>query len=476
MSNRITPDNITSLGPKEIFVFGSNKEGRHDGGAARFATDNFGAIYGQGQGLQGQSYAIDSMSGLDVLRTEVEAFIAFAKLHPDLTFLVTPIGCGIAGHTPEEVAPLFESGRFLNNIHFPRSFWDSFGPIKSHKVTHSDMTCRPDQRKPFQYEIGVNYIHNGPVKLCGEGFHSCLQPQHCFNYYSFDRQNRVFEVEISGVIDCGEDKIASEKIRFIREIPWEEVLLLVNTGVANTGHSNTGDRNTGNSNTGDRNTGDWNTGNSNTGDRNTGDWNTGDRNTGYRNTGDRNTGNSNTGDRNTGYRNTGDRNTGDRNTGDWNTGDWNTGDRNTGNSNTGDRNTGDWNTGYRNTGYSNTGNRNTGLFCTEDALFPIFDEPSDWTEEQFLQSKVYSLLCQVETKQWVPEHLMSDEEKKANKGWKTAEGFVRDTPFKQAFQDKWHNWDKESRQAFLDLPNFDAAKFEHITGVSVTPDKTTVDR
>ena len=391
MSNRITPDNITSLGPKEIFVFGSNKEGRHDGGAARFATDNFGAIYGQGQGLQGQSYAIDSMSGLDVLRTEVEAFIAFAKLHPDLTFLVTPIGCGIAGHTPEEVAPLFESGRFLNNIHFPRSFWDSFGPIKSHKVTHSDMTCRPDQRKPFQYEIGVNYIHNGPVKLCGEGFHSCLQPQHCFNYYSFDRQNRVFEVEISGVIDCGEDKIASEKIRFIREIPWEEVLLLVNTGVANTGHSNTGDRNTGNSNTGDRNTG-------------------------------------------------------------------------------------DWNTGYRNTGYSNTGNRNTGLFCTEDALFPIFDEPSDWTEEQFLQSKVYSLLCQVETKQWVPEHLMSDEEKKANKGWKTAEGFVRDTPFKQAFQDKWHNWDKESRQAFLDLPNFDAAKFEHITGVSVTPDKTTVDR
>ena len=452
MSNRITPDNITTLGPKEIFVFGSNKEGRHDGGAARFATDNFGAIYGHGQGLQGQAYAIDSMSGLDALRTEAEAFIAFAKQHPDLTFLVTPIGCGIAGYTPEEVTPLFESGRFLDNIHFPRSFWDAFAPVKSHKVTRSDMTCQPKENKPpFQYQIGVTYFHDGQVKVCGEGFHSCLQPQHCFNYYSFDRQNRVFEVEISGVIDCGEDKIASEKIHFIREIPWEEVLLLVNTGVDNTGHSNTGDRNTG----------DWNTG----------DWNTGDRNTGDRNTGNRNTGNRNTGDRNTGNRNTGNWNTGYRNTGDRNTGDWNTGDRNTGN-----RNTGDWNTGNWNTGYSNTGNRNTGLFCTEDAPFPIFDQPSDWTEEQFLQSKVYSLLCQVDTKQWVPEHLMSDEEKKANKGWKTVEGFVRNIPFKQAFQDKWHNWDKMSRQAFLDLPNFDAGKFEHITGVRVTPDKTTADR
>lgn len=125
------------------------------------------------------------------------------------------------------------------------------------------------------------------------------------------------------------------------------------------------------------------------------------------------------------------------------------------------------NTGHSNTGYGNTGNRNTGLFCTEDAPFPIFDQVSGWTEEEFLQSKVYSLLGQVDTKLWVPEYLMSEEEKVANRGWKTAEGFVRDIPFKQAFQDRWHNWGNGSRQAFLDLPNFDAEKFEHITGVKV---------
>jgi hypothetical protein len=250
-----------------------------------------------------------------------------------------------------------------------------------------------------------------------------------------------------------------------------------NTGYSNTGDRNTGDRNTGNWNTGDRNTGDrntgnWNTGDSNTGDSNTGNWNTGDRNTGYsntgdRNTGDRNTGNWNTGDRNTGDRNTGNWNTGDRNTGDRNTGNWNTGDSNTGNWNTGNWNTGNWNTGNRNTGYSNTGDRNTGLFCTGKAPFPIFNKPSSWTEEDFLNSRAYSLLCQVDTKMWIYSENMTPEEKEKNPSHKTCGGYLKDIPFKEAFQNQWHNWNESNRKAFKDLPNFDAAIFEEITGVKI---------
>ncbi|HEY5225014.1 MAG TPA: hypothetical protein VIJ18_18450 [Microbacteriaceae bacterium] len=98
---------IERLAPNEVFVFGSNANGFHGGGAARFAADHFGAVWGQGHGLQGQSYAIDTMSGLDVLTAEVRTFLEFAGQHPELRFLVTEIGCGIAGYIPADIAPLF---------------------------------------------------------------------------------------------------------------------------------------------------------------------------------------------------------------------------------------------------------------------------------------------------------------------------------------------------------------------------------
>ena len=98
---------IDSLEPGEVFVFGSNAAGAHGGGAARFAYDRFGAVWGQSEGLQGQSYAIDTMSGLQVLGTQATAFIAFARQHPERRFLVTEVGCGIAGYTPAEVAGYF---------------------------------------------------------------------------------------------------------------------------------------------------------------------------------------------------------------------------------------------------------------------------------------------------------------------------------------------------------------------------------
>ena len=124
-SKRITPDYITSLKPNEIFVFGSNLAGMHGGGAARMARLYFGAVLGNGDGPQGQSYAIPTMQGgVETIQPYVDKFVSYAKAHPEQTFLVTPIGCGIAGFTPDDIAPLFEKAVDVENIHLPQSFWE----------------------------------------------------------------------------------------------------------------------------------------------------------------------------------------------------------------------------------------------------------------------------------------------------------------------------------------------------------------
>ena len=124
MYNRpFTPEFITELKPNEVFVFGSNLQGMHAGGAARIAMDRFGAQWGQGVGLQGQSYAIPTMQGgVETIKPYVDEFIVFAKVHPEYIFLVTPIGCGIAGFTAEEIAPLFSQAKDIENILLPESF------------------------------------------------------------------------------------------------------------------------------------------------------------------------------------------------------------------------------------------------------------------------------------------------------------------------------------------------------------------
>ena len=123
--HRITPDHIRTLSGNEIFVFGSNLQGMHGGGAARIAFEKFGAIMGQGVGLQGQSYAIPTMhGGPDAILPYVEDFIHFADQHPEMTFLVTRIGCGVAGFTPAEIAPLFAGAVDVENIHLPMDFWE----------------------------------------------------------------------------------------------------------------------------------------------------------------------------------------------------------------------------------------------------------------------------------------------------------------------------------------------------------------
>lgn len=117
---RTTPERITSLGANEIFVFGSNLAGMHGGGAAWVAYRKFGAIMGQGVGLQGRSYGIPTMQGgVETIKPYVDEFIEFAKSRQDLTFLVTRIGCGIAGFTDEEISPLFEKAHEVENIVLP---------------------------------------------------------------------------------------------------------------------------------------------------------------------------------------------------------------------------------------------------------------------------------------------------------------------------------------------------------------------
>lgn len=123
-AHRFTPNHIDSLQPNQIFVFGSNSAGAHYGGAARTAVQKFGAIMGQGEGLQGRSYAIPTMGTMGETEVAVQNFIAFAKQHPELTFLVTQIGCGIAGYTPHDIAPMFMQAIHVENIWLPKEFWN----------------------------------------------------------------------------------------------------------------------------------------------------------------------------------------------------------------------------------------------------------------------------------------------------------------------------------------------------------------
>ena len=124
MYNReYTPVMVTSLKKNEIFVFGSNIHGCHGGGAARYANKNFGAEWGVGEGITGQCYALPTMEGgVDYIQGKVDKFLAYANQHSELTFLVTPIACGIAGFTPQQIAPLFKDALDIKNVLLPKQF------------------------------------------------------------------------------------------------------------------------------------------------------------------------------------------------------------------------------------------------------------------------------------------------------------------------------------------------------------------
>lgn len=124
-SQQVTPDRITELGPRDAFVFGSNLMGAHGAGAARLAYERFGAQWGVGVGPTGRCYAIPTMQGpVDTIKPYVDDFIDYAIQHPETNFLVTKIGCGIAGFTCDEIAPLFRSSLGMINVALPKEFID----------------------------------------------------------------------------------------------------------------------------------------------------------------------------------------------------------------------------------------------------------------------------------------------------------------------------------------------------------------
>lgn len=147
--------------------------------------------------------------------------------------------------------------------------------MKGYKVFNPDWSCRG-----FKYEVGETYKMDKEPIPCERGFHFCKRAVDCFNYYEFDPNNKVAEVEAVGEIKSTGNKSCTNKIKILREIPWCEVLNLVNIGETCTGFGNTGCYNTGDGNTGYRNSGDYNSGNYNTGNRNSGNRNSGNRNTG----------------------------------------------------------------------------------------------------------------------------------------------------------------------------------------------------
>jgi len=123
-NHQVSPDNIDFLKSEQIFVFGSNKEGQHYGGAAAYAHKYFHAEWGVGEGITGKCYALPTMEGPEELELAVGQFTDHALADPDHNYLVTAVGCGIAGYTPEEVAPMFMEAASLPNVYLPQCFWD----------------------------------------------------------------------------------------------------------------------------------------------------------------------------------------------------------------------------------------------------------------------------------------------------------------------------------------------------------------
>lgn len=332
--------------------------------------------------------------------------------------------------------------------------------MKGYKVFKPDWTTMNN----FQWEVGKTYEHTGDLEICASGFHFCKNLVDCFQYYDFDPENKVAEVEVLGKIEVGFSarnvvhKCVTDKIKIVREIPWEEVLTLVNVG-----HENTGIANAGNYNSGRHNVGNGNTGHYNVGDNNTGDWNVGDYNSGRCNTG-----NSNSGGRNTGYNNTGNYNTGNYNNGSYNTGWRNAGSYNTGDSNIGDWNSGSYNIGDFNSGCFNACSYSIGFFNTKPSTIYMFNKPCDLSRKKINELPGITILRTFKMAGWIGPSEMSNEEKKAHHDYTVSEGYLKFNCFKEAFKNFWQELDECDRQAIKDLPNFDPVIFKSITGIDIS--------
>jgi len=300
------------------------------------------------------------------------------------------------------------------------------GVVKGFKVFNPDWTCNPNG-KPFQYEVGGIYEEDVKPMVCDRGFHFCEKAADCFNYYQFNPENKVAEVIALGEVDSDGTKSCTNKIQIVREIPWQELLEIVNTGKGCTGLCNSGNRNSG----------DCNSGNRNSGNRNSGDWNSGNRNSG-------------------------DCNSGNRNSGNRNSGDWNSGNRNSGNRNSGNRNSGDWNK----TNFSN------GCFNTVEPKIYLFNKPSEWTYRDWLNSEARYLLNQIpgDVLEYIWLDDMTDEEKAAHPEAETTGGYLKVLDNSECAVIWWRGLSDRQKNIIAAIPNFDKAIFKEITGIDVDED------
>ena len=283
--------------------------------------------------------------------------------------------------------------------------------IKGFKVFNPDWTCSPNGNTkrytcPGKFEEDVT-----PVR-CGQGMHFCKVAADCFHYYDFNPDNHVAEVAAYGEVVEEGDKCATNKLEIIREIPWAELLEMVNTGKGCAGLCNSGNRNSGNRNSGDWNSGDWNSGNRNSGNRNSGDWNSGNRNSG----------------------------------------DWNSGNRNSG----------DWN----NTNFSN------GCFNTVEPTIHLFNKPSSWTYRDWLNSEARYLMNQIQGDilEWVYLSDMTDEEKAAHPEAEITGGYLKELDNSECAVIWWRSLNQRQKDVIMAIPNFDKAIFKEITGIDVDAD------
>ena len=309
------------------------------------------------------------------------------------------------------------------------------GVIRGFKVFNPDWIC-----KDKQYTCPGTFEEDVIPSVCDRGMHFCKIAADCFNYYSFNPENKV--AEVIAPADCtveDGDKCATNYLKIVREISWQEVLEIVNTGKGCTGLCNSGNCNSGNRNSGNRNSGGYNSGNRNSGDMNSGDCNSGDMNSGNCNSGDMNSGNCNSGNRNSG--------------------DMNSGDMNSGNCNSGNRNSGDWNK----CSFSN------GCFNTVEPKIYLFNKPSDWTYRDWLNSDARYLLNQIpsDVLKYVRFEYMTDEEKAAHPEAEITGGYLKQLDNSEHGSIWWRGLKDSEKAAIKAIPNFDRRIFWEITGVYV---------
>jgi len=311
--------------------------------------------------------------------------------------------------------------------------------IKGYKVFRPGWWCRDKKYTcPGKFEEDVN------PSVCESGMHFCTVAADCFNYYNFDSNNKVAEVIAYGDIAKVGDKYCTNKLEIVREIPWTELLEIVNSGKGCSGYGNSGNQNSGNWNSGKWNSGNRNSGNCNSGSANSGNHNTGNYNSGEWNGGMYNYGNNNTGKYNTGNCNTGNHNSGRFNSGNWNSGSWNSGD---------------W----------NSGNFSNGCFNTKSSKIYLFNKPSEWTYRDWVNSYACFLLNQIpkDVFIWVCFSDMTKVEKEKHPEAEVTGGYLmqQDNP-----EDKiiwWHELTDDEKSIIKAIPNFDKEIFKEITGIDV---------